>query len=302
MHDGGGDSAGSARVALIGGSGQVGTALRAAFGARVAAAPHHAEVALEDGAALAGLLDAATPDVLINCAAFHNVDLCERDPDRAFALNADAVDAAAAACAQRGIRFVTISSDYVFDGTLGRAYRETDVPNPRTVYGVSKLAGEERTRARGPRHLIIRTSGVFGTTGASNKGKPLIERVLAAAQRGEPTRMVSDIVFSPSYAPHVAAAIRALVDAGAEGTHHVTNAGSCSWYDFVAEALRKAGLADAPLEPATYAELANPTPRPRYSPLENTTFAALGIAPLPPWEAALDAFLSARSARLAAAP
>jgi len=299
MHESGG--VGGTRVALIGGSGQLGTALRGAFGARVAAAPGHDEVALEDPAALAVLLDASAPDVLINCAAFHNVDLCERDPDRAFALNADAVDAAAAACAQRGIRFVTISSDYVFDGTLGRAYRETDVPNPRTVYGVSKLAGEERTRARGGRHLIVRTSGVFGTTGSSNKGKPLIERVLSAAQRGEPTRMVSDIIFSPSYAPHVAAAIRALVDAGAVGTHHVTNAGSCSWYDFVAEALRKAGLADAPLEPTTYAELANPTPRPRYSPLENTTFAALGIAPLPSWEAALDAFLSVRAARLAAA-
>jgi dTDP-4-dehydrorhamnose reductase len=300
MHERGGEPRG-ARVALIGGSGQVGTALRAAFGARIAAAPGHDEVALEDAGALAVLLDAAAPDVLINCAAFHNVDACERDPDRAFALNAEAVDAAAVACAQRGIRFATISSDYVFDGTLGRAYRETDTPNPRTVYGVSKLAGEERTRARGPRHLIVRTSGVFGTTGSSNKGQPLIERVLAAAQRGEPSRMVSDIVFSPSYAPHVAAAIVALVDAGAAGTHHVTNAGSCSWYAFVAEALAKAGFADAPLEPTTYAELANPTPRPRHSPLENTTFAALGIAPLPPWQAALDAFVVARAARLAAA-
>ena len=289
------------RVVLIGGSGQLGSALRAVFGARVAAAPSHAEFALETPGAVARLLDETAPDILINCAAFHNVDACEREPARAFSANADAVDTAAAACAQRGVAFATISTDYVFDGTLDRPYRETDEPNPRTVYGQSKLAGEERTRARGPRHFIVRTSGVFDSAGSSNKGVTLIERALGQAERGDPTRMVSDIVFSPSYAPHVARAIRDLVDARAFGTHHVTNTGECSWYDFVRTAFAKAGLDHAPLEPATYAALGNPTPRPLHSPLENTTFAGVGIAPLPAWEAALDTYLTARSVRMAAA-
>jgi dTDP-4-dehydrorhamnose reductase len=290
-----------ARIALIGASGQLGTALRAAFGARVVAAPPHGELAFEDAGAVARLLDDAAPAVLINCAAFHHVDTCEREPERAFAVNALAVDRAAEACAQRGIAFATFSTDYVFDGTLGRAYRETDAPNPRTAYGASKLAGELLTRRHGERHFIIRTSGVFGTTGTSSKGYTLIERVLAQAERGEPTRMVADMIFSPSYAPHVARAVRDLVDAKAYGTHHVTNAGACSWYAFVERAFAKAGLDAAPLEATTYASLHNPTQRPMHAPLENTSFAALGIAALAPWPEALDAFLAARAVRLAAA-
>ncbi|HZW53630.1 MAG TPA: NAD(P)-dependent oxidoreductase, partial [Candidatus Elarobacter sp.] len=212
-----------------------------------------------------------------------------------------AVDGAAEACALRAIAFATVSTDYVFDGALGRAYREDDAPNPLTAYGASKLAGECLTRRHGERHYIVRTSGVFGTTGSSNKGYTLIEKMLQKAERGEPIRMVADQVFSPSYAPHVARAMRDLIDAAAFGTHHVANAGECSWYDFVRTALAKAGLGGAEIAPATYAELGNPTKRPMRSPLENTTFARCGIAPLPRWEDALDAFLAARRERLAAA-
>jgi dTDP-4-dehydrorhamnose reductase len=172
---------------------------------------------------------------------------------------------------------------------------------PRTAYGASKAAGEFLTRRHGERHLIVRTSGVFGTTGTSNKGYTLIEKVLRQAERGETTRMVADMVFSPSYAPHVARAVRDLLDAEAFGTHHVTNAGACSWYEFVETAFAKAGLAGAPLERASYAALNNPTKRPMYSALENTTFAAAGIAPLPPWQAALDEYLATRKARTAEA-
>jgi dTDP-4-dehydrorhamnose reductase len=287
------------RIAIVGASGQLGSALCEAFAGRELITPTHAQVAIEDGDALARLLAEARPDVLINCAAFHHVDKCEEDPAPPFAINAQAVGRAAQACAQREIAFATISTDYVFDGTLGRAYRENDAVGPRTVYGASKAAGELLTRRHGDRHWIVRTSAVFTATGESNKGT-LIERVLRKAERGEPVQMVADMVFSPSYAPHVARAIRDLVDAAAFGTHHVTNAGACSWYEFVATAFAKAGLADAPLTATTYAALNNPTPRPMRSPLENTTFAAAGIAPLPAWQTALDEFLAARTARAAA--
>lgn len=285
----------AARVAIVGGSGQLGSALVAAFAGREVLAPSHAELPIEDRDALARFLDARAPDVLLNCAAYLDVDGCERDPERAFAINALAVDRAAQACAARGVAFLTISSDYVFAGDAGRAYREDDAPNPLTAYGASKLAGELLLRRHGPRHYIVRTSAVFGDAGTSNKGYTLIEKVLRQAERGEPTRMVADMVFSPSYAPHVARAIRDLVDAEAFGTHHVTNAGSCSWYEFVRTAFAQAGLAAAPLEPISYAAFGNPTKRPMYSPLSNTTFASVGIEPLPPWEEAVGCFLKQRS-------
>lgn len=284
------------RIAIVGGSGQLGSALRLVFAAREVIAPTHAEVPVEDRAALERLLDESRPDVLINCAAFHHVDACEREPDRAFALNALAAGGAAEACAARGVGFATVSTDYVFEGTLERAYREDDAIGPLTVYGASKAAGEFLTRRAAPRHWIVRTSGVFGTSGTSNKGYTLIEKVLRQAERGEPTRMVADMIFSPSYAPHVARAVGDLIDAAAYGTHHVTNAGACSWYEFVRAAFAKSGLEHAALEPVSYAELGNLTRRPAYSPLENTTFAGAGIVPLPSWQRALDQFLAARLA------
>lgn len=287
------------RVAIVGGSGQLGSALRTVFADVEVVAPPHADVPVEDAVALGRMLDRARPAVLINCSAFHHVDTCEREPERAFAINALAVDGAAAACAARGVGFVTISTDYVFDGTLGRAYREDDAVDPLTAYGASKAAGEFLTRRHGERHWIVRTSGVFGAGGASSKGYTLVDKVLRQAERGEPTRMVADMVFSPSYAPHVARTIRSLVERDAFGTHHVVNGGACSWYEFVRTAFGRAGLDGAPLEASTYAELGNPVRRPLYSALESTTLESHGIAPLPPWRDALDEYLAARSARLA---
>lgn len=283
------------RILLLGGSGQLGTALRQLAGTRIAAAPPHAafDVTADDPDAL---LAAHPADAVVNCTAFHNVDVCEREPARAFAANAVAVDRLAAAAARAGVAFATVSTDYVFPGDLGRAYREDDPTGPRTAYGVSKLAGELLTRRHGPRHFVLRTSGLFGTIGTSSKGYTLIEKVLAQAARGEATRMVADMTFSPSFAPHVARALVDLIDADAFGTHHLTNGGACTWYEFVRTAFVKAGYADAPLEPITYASFGNPTPRPMCSPLVNTTFRGLGIAPLPPWETALDDFLAARRA------
>jgi dTDP-4-dehydrorhamnose reductase len=281
------------RILLIGGSGQLGTALRAELtGEEIAAPPHVAFDLVSDEPA--ALLDGTHYDLAINCAAFHNVDACEREPDKAFAANTLAVDGFARACAERGIAFMTISTDYVFDGTANRSYNEADAPGPRTTYGVSKLGGELLTRRAGKKHYVVRTSGVFGTVGTSSKGYTLIDKVLGQAQRGEPTRMVADMTFSPSYAPHVARAIHALIDAEAYGVHHVTNAGACTWFEFVQTAFAKAGFADAELEPVAYASFGNPVQRPMYSPLANATFAGLGIPALPSWDVALDEFLEAR--------
>jgi dTDP-4-dehydrorhamnose reductase len=280
---------------LLGGAGQVGTAIGQAYRGTIVA-PAHSEfdVTVDD---IHSLCDRTNPDVVVNCAAFHNVDRCEREPESAFAANAIAVDRLATACAERGTPFVTISTDYVFAGDAARPYREADAPAPRTTYGISKFAGELLALRRNPRAIVVRTSGVFGTTGTSSKGYTLIEKVLAQAERGEPTRMVSDVTFSPSYAPHVARAIVDLVDRNASGIHHVTNGGSCTWFEYVRAAFQKAGLGAADLTATAYADLETAVPRPMYSALENTTFARLGIEPMPPWEAALDEFLAARAIR-----
>ncbi len=284
------------RFLFLGGSGQLGTALRDRIVGPVLAPPHEAfDIIAGD---ISALLDEIAPDVVINCAAFHNVDRCEREPAAAFAANAVAVDRLAAATVARGASFVTISTDYVFSGDTGRAYRETDQAGPRTTYGASKLAGEFLALRHGPKVMVVRTSGVFGTTGRSSKGYTLIDKVLAQAERGEPTRMVNDVTFSPTYAPHLARAILDLIDRSASGIHHVTNAGACTWHEYVRTAFQKAGLGDAELVPTSYASLGNPTQRPMYSPLENTTFPALGIEPMPPWEAALDEYLRARAQRI----
>jgi len=285
------------RILLIGGSGQLGTALRAELaGAEISAPAHVAfDLVSDDPAAL---LEGARYDLVINCAAFHNVDVCEREPDKAFAANTLAVDGLARACAQRDVAFMTISTDYVFDGTAQRPYREADATGPRTTYGVSKLGGEFLTRRSGPKHYVVRTSSVFGTIGSSSKGYTLIDKVLAQAERGEPTRMVADMTMSPSYAPHVARAIHALIDAEAYGLHHISNAGACTWYEFVQTAFAKAGFADAELEPVAYASFNNPVQRPMHSPLANTTFAPLGIEAMPPWESALEEYLGVRRTRM----
>ncbi len=283
-------------VLLIGGSGQLGTALRDVLVAPIVA-PSHTEFDLVNDD-VGSLLDALRSRVVINCAAFHNVDRCEREPANAFDANAIAVERLAGECAKRDVTFVTISTDYVFSGEATLPYVESDIPGPSTVYGTSKLAGEYLARRQGRKSIVIRTSGVFGTIGSSSKGYTLIDRVLQQAERGEKTRMVSNMTFSPSFAPHVARAIGDLIECNAFGVHHVTNAGSCTWYEFVRAAFDKAGLSDAPLDAIDYASLGNATPRPMHSSLNNTTFDRLHIRRLPSWDDALDEFLLTRAQRL----
>lgn len=283
------------RIAILGASGQLGAALVTAYGARPLLTPAHARIDIEDGAALGAFLAAERPAVLINCTAFHNVDECERFPARAFAVNALAVDRAAELCAASGTAFATMSTDYVFDGLLGRAYTESDAPNPLSAYGVSKLAGEFLLRRHGPQHFIFRLSGVYSALGTSNKGYTFIERVLQQAERGEAVRIVRNMTFSPTYAPHAARAIRDAIDARLYGTHHVTNAGATTWYDFAAAAFSSSGLTTE-IEALTYDNYGSTVKRPLYSPLESVTLAGAGLA-LPPWEQGLDEFLRGRAAR-----
>jgi dTDP-4-dehydrorhamnose reductase len=287
-------------ILIVGASGQLGSALADEAARRDLAvlAPPHAELDLLESAGVRAYLDAHRPTTVINCAAFHNVEQCEKTPAPAFAANSLAVDALAHACLQTGVACATVSTDYVFDGTAGRPYDERDAPNPLSAYGTSKLAGELLVRRHGPRHFIFRTSGVYGKSGTSNKGYTFIERVLVQAERGEPLRIVDDMTFSPSYAPHVARVMLDAIEREAFGTHHVAGGGATTWYAFAMRAFAASGLTPA-VESVPSAAFPSSVRRPLASALVSVTLPATGIAPAPAWEAGLADFLAERATRLA---
>jgi dTDP-4-dehydrorhamnose reductase len=280
------------KVAVTGAAGQLGRALVTRLGARAVWAGGRDALDVRDPAAVSRVLDDVRPDVVINAAAYNDVDGAESDPASAMAVNAVGPGNLARACRDRGALLVHISTDYVFDGAKREPYREEDCPRPASVYGVSKLAGCLLVAAAGGPHLIVRTSGVFGAGGNRVKGGSFVERILAKARSGQPLRVVSDQVSSPTYAPDLAAALVALVEQGARGLLHVTNSGACSPYDLAAAALEIAGI-HARIEPIRTADLGAPARRPAYSVLDNSRARAAGLAPLRSWREALAEFLGA---------
>ncbi|HEY8320680.1 MAG TPA: dTDP-4-dehydrorhamnose reductase [Candidatus Baltobacteraceae bacterium] len=277
------------RVLVFGGSGQLGSEIVRRWTDCEIAAPASADVDVEDAAAVASSIAAHAPDVVVNCTAFHNVDVCEREPARAFAVNATAVEGMARAARAAGAAFVTISTDYVFDGETDRPYRETDEPRPLSQYGASKLEGERRVERLQMDAYVVRTCGLYGTRVSSSKGYTFVDRVLAKARAGEPQAIVDDAFASPTYAAHLAAALRGLIETRRYGLYHAADAGPVSWFAFASEALRRAGI-DGPLEPTSRAAWKPETPRPRFSALASERLAALGFA-MPTWGEGLSDYL-----------
>ncbi len=276
------------KILLVGGSGQLGRAIAVAWRDDEIVAPTHADFPLEDRTTWAAVLDRVRPDLLVNCAAFHNVDVCEVEPAQALAINAVAVDALADAAQQRGIDFLTISTDYVFDGSATRPYTEDDCPRPISAYGVSKLAGELLVLRRRMNAYVVRTCGVYGLHASRSKGT-FVDRVIAQARAGEAIRVVNDVVASPTYAGHLAEALRALVATRAYGLYHAVNVGPVSWYDFAAKALDVAGVR-YPIDAISAGEWKAAARRPAYSALANAGLARLGIA-LPAWDEGVAAYV-----------
>jgi len=281
------------RALLLGGYGQLGTEIRRRWSGWEIEAPRHADVDIEDAAAVTAAIERVRPDLLINCAAFHNVDRCEEFPDRALAANALAVDAMARAARDGGAAFLTVSTDYVFDGRATQPYDEEAPPHPISAYGVSKFAGELLVDRLQMRAFVVRTCGVYGERASSTKGHTFIDRILAQARAGEPIRVVDDQIVSPTFAGHLAEALLALVRTQAYGLYHAVNPGPVSWYDFAREVLAQAGLEQS-IEPISAAEWKAPARRPAFSALENAKLRALGIE-LPPWREGIAAFLRLRS-------
>lgn len=214
------------RIAIIGASGQLGSALVEAFKGCDLITPSRESFDIERDA-VEKIIYGQDPDLVINAAAFHDVSACEREPHRALLANGERVGWMAKACSESKVSYATISTDYVLD--------DEGNENPLNAYGESKQLGE-RLALIWPRTYVFRTSGLYGKSGRSNKGPHFVERVLQAAEKGEAFRAVDDVRFSPSYAPHVAKRIREIVDARDYGLHHVAGTGQASWYELAMHA------------------------------------------------------------------
>lgn len=234
------------------------------------------------------------PDVVLHGAAYTNVDGCEADPDRAFRVNALGTRNVALGCQAAGAVLVYLSSDYVFDGEkVGTPYTEYDRPNPRSVYGLSKLAGEEYVRDLLDRFFIVRTAWLHGL-----HGKNFLRTILSMARQGKKLAIVDDQVGSPTFAADLAPALRQLVETGQYGLYHVTNAGSCSWHTLAQQALALAAerfpeLRRIPVRALSTEQLSRPAPRPPYSVLRNYNLELAGLPRLRSYEEALRDFVLA---------
>lgn len=239
-----------------------------------------------DATAVGRVFREVRPGIAIHCAAYTAVDRAEAEPDAAFRLNEGATRIVAEACARTGCRLVTFGTDYVFDGTAGRPYREEDDPSPLSVYGWSKLAAERACAASGSVWLSIRTQWLYG-----EHGRNFAFAILERARRGEPLRVVDDQTGCPTWARDLALATRHLVEAGAEGIVHYSNGGQTTWFGFARLILEEGGFASVPLSPVPTASLSLPAARPTYSPLDKSRYVALTGRTPRPWDDAAREFL-----------
>jgi dTDP-4-dehydrorhamnose reductase len=206
-----------------------------------------AELDITDDDAVATAFEDAAPDVVFNCAAFHNVDVCETEEDRSFEVNARAVKRLAQRCDASGAALVHLSTNYVFDGTRPEPYAEDDRPNPRSIYALSKLAGEYAALAYCSKALVARSSGLYGRHGSASKGGNFVQRMIARAREQGQLKMVADQRLNPTFTADLASGLIEAVENGATGILHVTNSGECSWYEFTVEIMRLAEI-DVPIE------------------------------------------------------
>ncbi len=272
---------------VVGAEGMLGRDVMALLGDR-AQGVDIADIDITSLESVMEVVAARKPDVIINCAAYTDVDGCESNTEKAMAVNAEGVGYLAMACREQNAVLVQISTDYVFDGGKGTPYVEDDAPRPLSVYGESKLAGEMNA-AFCPEHLIVRTQWLYGI-----HGKNFVETMLGLAADKDELTVVDDQIGSPTWTVDLARAIVALVDGGCRGIYHAVNSDYCSWNGFAQAIFEAAGLGVA-VKPMTTTELNRPATRPLYSTLDCTRLMNdTGFQPQP-WRTALRDYLAARS-------
>lgn len=273
-------------ILLIGADGTLGTAFSGLLAARSGLRWTQRDINLTDSESIEGKIRSAMPRILINAAAYTNVDGAETDETLANAINGTAVREMARACNSIGARFVHFSTDYVFDGTTEDGYREDDAPKPLGAYGRSKLLGEQFATDELATTLIIRTSRLYGLASSPTAKKNFVVRMLELAADRPEVKVVDDERTSPTYAPDLAQAALTLVDSGATGIYHRSNDRSCTWREFATEIFAQAGkqVAVRPVPGSTFPRAAQ---RPR-----NSTLISTKAPVLRPWQTALADYLS----------
>ena len=291
------------RVFILGNVGQLGQELTTEFTSRgyLVSGMDRASIDVADRFQVEECIGALDPSIVVNAAAYNQVDVAEQEPQAAFAVNALAVRNIAIACRQVGARLVHYSTDYVFDGTVGRPYTEQDAPRPLGAYGVSKLAGEHFAHAYLDNPLIIRTSAVFGPGGLDTARGNFVETMLRLAAAAKPIRVVEDHVASPAYAPMLAARTADLVERGLDGLFNIGGGVPISWFDFARLIFAAAGLSPE-LRPTNEREYRTDARRPKFSALSNAKMESLGLAPMPPMEEVVRDYFKRRAARTAKTP
>jgi len=227
-----------------------------------------------------------SPDVVVNAAAYTNVDGCETDRERCFLVNAEGVKNIALACRGRGALIVHFSTDYVFDGTGRTPYREDDATNPINAYGASKLQGERFLAEYADRWLLLRTSWLYGA-----HGKNFVAAILAKAATADHLEVVSDQIGSPTFAGDLAWAAGVLIGKKKTGVYHLANDGRCSWHEFACKILEFAGKSDISVKPIHSEELKRAAARPAWSVLSTDKFRRETGREMRRWEAALKDYL-----------
>lgn len=290
----------SSRAVIFGSSGQLGLELTRDLRERGYEVKGFERVHLDitDAAKVEQALAEFDPGVVFNAAAYNQVDVAEREPAAAFSANALGVRNLAIACRQVDARLVHFSTDYVFDGSLGRPYTEADATHPLGAYAVSKLAGELYAQAYLEKPLIVRTSGVFGPGGMKTNRGNFLELMLRLADGGKPIRVVEDHVASPTYAPLLAARTIDLVERGETGIFHVGGGTPISWFAYARMIFDAAGVKPE-LHPTDEREYRTAARRPKFSALANVRMQHAGIAPMPPLAEAVGDYIRQRGAAIA---
>jgi len=283
------------KILLIGATGQLGGDILRNNQAHDIQAPDRNVFDLSRPDEMGEYIRERRPDMVINCAAFHNVPLCEVQPEQAFRINCAAVRDLAALCAEVGAWLVTFSSDYVFGGEKRTPYLEDDRPAPLQIYGITRLAGEHAALATAPeRAVVIRTCGLYGRSGARSKGGNFVDGRVADARAGKRIEMSSEQVLAPTSTDDLSRAVLSLIARPrlAAGIYHLVNEGGCSWYEFTRAIVQIVGR-DVEVVPVDRGGRTGNLRRPLYSVLANTRARGLGIT-LRPWRDALDAYLHAK--------
>lgn len=285
------------RVAVIGANGQLGVDIVNAFstaGESVVSLTH-SDLDVSLLTLTRNVLGCIRPCTIVNTAAMHHVETCEKEPGRAYEVNAVGGRNLAIAARELGAKLVHISTDYVFDGTKCSPYTEEDLAAPLNVYGNTKLAGEAFIRGLGEKYFVVRTSALYGKNPCRAKGgRNFVETMLKLARERDEVRVVDDEIVSPTYTADLAKQIVELSRTNHYGLYHATAEESCTWYEF-ARAIFEVAKIKVNLAVASANEFPAKVPRPKYSVLENSALKKLGLNSFEPWRFGLMNYLAAGS-------